>query len=96
MSSTGRTAEDGPFALVSGAVGGPERGRSIHLGLDLGGTNVKCAVLDGGEVVATASCATGAGGAGVTSIVPLTPESLSWSCTCCDGVRTARSGTDIR
>jgi glucokinase len=60
MSSTGRTAEDGPFALVSGAVGGPERGRSIHLGLDLGGTNVKCAVLDGGEVLATASCATGA------------------------------------
>jgi glucokinase len=32
----------------------------IHLGLDLGGTNIKCAVLDGGAVVAYDSCPTGA------------------------------------
>ncbi|GAA1508702.1 hypothetical protein GCM10009741_01780 [Kribbella lupini] len=48
------------------------------------------------RTVATAWGTTDAGGAGFTSIVELTPESLSWSCTCCDGLRTARSGTDIR
>jgi glucokinase len=34
---------------------------TLHLGLDLGGTNIKCAVLgDGRRVLATAACPTGA------------------------------------
>ena len=46
MSRTARTAEDGP--------------PSLHLGLDLGGTNIKCAVVADGAVVASDSCPTGA------------------------------------
>ena len=62
MSSSGRTREDGPVALVTGAVGGiGDRPVSLHLGLDLGGTNVKAAVLDGSShVLAAESCPTGA------------------------------------